>query len=341
MEIVNIWDEQYIPPNIILGIVEILPPDMLLTVFVKSYKKSGDYKDTSQSGIRAICSLKDFNEREQYLSHMINRLSANRDLLIRLVTDYAPFFLNSNEADFKDKVCKLVFNNLGQEIINKVAIETKCPEFIKHCNDNAILDKLALDEKTSSLVIDRLQSSDLLEKIALSDPDRQNRSMAIAKINNQSVLEQIALKDSNEFVRRDAVYKITNSSVLADIAKNDKEIFVRVAAIQNINMIDQTLIIELIKNYYIMSNNNVIDRDTELLELIPRLTDISILLHIVENKKEYSEFIRYETAKIALAESDEPELQAEMRKVLVNIDTDRKERAERADWAQRNAEWNR
>jgi len=341
MEIINAWDEQYIPPEIILGIVELLPPEMLLKVFVKSYKKSGDYKDTSISGIRQICSLKKFNEREKYLSHLISRLSTNKGLLIRLVTEYAPFFINSNEEEFKDKVCKEVFNIISQETINTVALETKCPDFIKHCNDDSILERLAQDEETRWLVIARLGNSKLLAQIALTDSDWQRRGMAINKIEDQSILEQIALKDSNEFNRSAAVRKMTSPTILASIAQNDKDVYVRLTAAQNIHMVDQVLIMDLVANYYVKTNNNRKGRDDELLNLIKKLVDSSTLVHIIENENDYSEDVRYKTARIVLEKTSDPELREKMYGIIAGIETDRQQREERADWALESAKWNR
>lgn len=94
--------------------------------------------------------------------------------------------------------------------------------------------------------VPKLKNQQIIEELALNDPEPDIRSLAVSGIENQPLLERIALTDSYAMVRIAAVKKITNQEVLRQVVLKDYDRNVYIEAVSSLK--DYELIYELITN---------------------------------------------------------------------------------------------
>jgi hypothetical protein len=94
--------------------------------------------------------------------------------------------------------------------------------------------------------VPKLKNQQLLEEIALNDPEPDIRSLAVSGIEKQLLLERIALTDSYAMVRIAAVKKLRSQEILRQVVMKDYDRNVYIEALSSIE--DYRFIYELISN---------------------------------------------------------------------------------------------
>jgi hypothetical protein len=104
-------------------------------------------------------------------------------------------------------------------------------------NTQELLEKIAVNDPEDDVrraATEKLENQELLEKIAVDDPEDDVRRAATKKLENQELLEKIAVYDSDWGVRCAATEKLENQELLEKIAANDANWAVRRVATEKL-----------------------------------------------------------------------------------------------------------
>lgn len=217
---------------------------------------------------------------------------------IALITDQAvlaDLIMNSSHSRYAIKNKNLKDEALLTDIAKNSTDTGVSEQAIERISDQALLADVAKNaEKDGTCweAIKKITDQNHLADIG-KNGDGLLRNQAVSKIKNntlaQSIYAEIAKNDRDPQTRRKALEKVTDQTVLIDIAKKDDDVHVRMDAVENPHLTDQKVLANLGKkddSWYVRKI------------AVGKLTNLLLLIEIVNNKEEHEEVRRTAASRV-------------------------------------------
>ncbi|MDM8516593.1 hypothetical protein QUF76_10365 [Desulfobacterales bacterium HSG16] len=215
-----------------------LPPEAALQLAANDFEQTNN-----RNGLKALCDInllkKDYDEAKKFYKQSIDGLLSQTKEEQKLLA-----FSAEHNPDPKlqiDAIGKI----WDQNVLKKIAIGNKGLEIkkaaIERLENQAIIADIAIEEnilpEIQIFAVSRLNSQNLLARIAQNSKTYEVRYAAFKKIRNKNILTRIISANSNAKVRMEAVAHIGDYKELVIIATNDDDFDIREKALERLGAV--------------------------------------------------------------------------------------------------------